>query len=178
MTMTAGGTAETLHPGDAGEVLREMAAVIRTVFGAGLQASRQVTPPVAAQAEPQQPQFVVTTPEPPAAAPAAAVAPAAAAAPAAPASIPMPSIPLPDLPTEAVSAAAETEPATETADTSAENDEPVEADEAPAAYTGEVPTLRLVPNAPAPSTPAAPIPAISVEHRQAVLREVAFLDDI
>jgi hypothetical protein len=193
MTMTADGTAQTLQPGDAREVLREMAAVVRTVFGASLQASRQATPPVAADAAPQQPQAVVTTPEPPVAAPGpvpvAPVAPAAAApAPGGPASIPMPTIPLPDVPSEAVTENAEpaTDPvvapaapaAPETTGAGAEVEQPVEADEAPAAYVGEVPALRLVPNPPETRAPAAPVPTVSAEHRQAVLREVAFLDDL
>lgn len=196
MTMTADGTAQTLQPGDAREVLREMAAVVRTVFGASLQASRQATPPVAAEAAPQQPQAVVT-PEPPAAAPVSLPVPPAPVAPApaapaagAPASIPMPSIPLPDLPPEAVTEdpaptagpavapAAMATPATTDADATFEVDQPVEADqEEPAAYVGEVPTLRLVPSPPTMDAPAAPVPAVSAEHRQAVLRELAFLDD-
>jgi hypothetical protein len=100
----------------------------------------------------------------------------------------MPSIPLPEVPAEAVTDDAEsaTDPAVappamataETADVDAEAEQPVEADEAPAAYVGEVPALRLVPNPPESGTPAAPVAAVSAEHRQAVLREVAFLDDL
>ena len=173
MTMTADGTADTLNPGDARDVLREMAAVVRTVFGAGLQASRTAPTPVAAESEPVQPQVVAMPPQEPAPAP-IATAPAASAA--APVSIPMPtSLPLPDVPAEAVTADAD-DTTDITTDITAEDDQPAEVDEAPAPYAGEVPALRLVPNPPG-VTPAAPVENVTVEHRQSVLREVAFLDD-
>jgi len=134
MTMTADRTATELGPGDARDILLEMAAVIRTVFGVGLEASRRTGDTVAAEAEAQQEQVV--------AAPASSTYTTPA------------SIPMPDLPAVAAQREVPTIP------------------EAPAPYAGEVPALRVVAN---PST--TPLDDVHPEHRQAVLREVAFLDD-
>lgn len=133
MTMTADRPTTQLGPGDARHTLLEMAAVIRTVFGVGLEASRRAGDTVAAEAEASQEQ---------------AVSAPASSAYTAPASIPMP-----DLPTVAP-----------------RQELPTVAD-APTPYVGEVPALRVVPS------PATPLGDVQPEHRQAVLREVAFLDD-
>jgi hypothetical protein len=133
MTMTADRPTTQLGPGDARSTLLEMAAVIRTVFGVGLEASRRAGETVAAEAAPLQEQVIATP---------------AAATYTAPASIPMPDL-------------APVAPQPETAS----------APEAPTPYTGEVPALRVVPN------PLGPLDDVQPEQRQAVLREVAFLDD-
>lgn len=131
MTMTADNPATQLGHGDARDALLEMAAVIRTVFGVGLEASRRAGDVVAAEAEAPQEKPLATAPT--------YTAPA--------------SIPMPDLPAVA--------PRLETPSVPQE----------PAPYAGEVPALRVVPTAPNPLDDVQP------EHRQAVLREVAFLDD-
>jgi hypothetical protein len=130
MTMTADRTTTQLGSGDARDTLLEMAAVIRTVFGVGLESSRRATATVAAEAEAPQ---VAVAPAPPAYA--------------APASIPMPGLP---------PVATQQTPSVP---------------EAPTPYAGEVPALRVVPN------PQTSLDDVHPEHRQAVLREVAFLDD-
>ena len=86
-------------------------------------------------------------------------------------------IPVPDLPSEAVSGDDEIAEADATV-ASVEDEQPAELDEAPVPYVGEVPALRLVPNPPTPTAPGAPAEHVSVEHRQSVLREVAFLDEL
>lgn len=178
MTMTAERPADTATPGDAAEILREMAAVVRTIFGAGIQSSRAATAPVAGQTESAAQPQDVAVPEPRAAAP----APAPTPAPATPTSIPLPSIPLPALPLDTTddaphdadtdtdaAANSDADPDLPTAD--AEPGRPAEVDESPAPYLGEIPTLRLV------ATTAQPADDVTADHRQAVLREVAFLDD-
>lgn len=128
MTMTADGTTNQLGQGDARDTLLEMAAVIRAVFGVGLEATRRTTDTIDAEVE----QAVVT--------PASTYA--------APASIPMPGLPVVAAPQERPTVPA-----------------------APTPYAGEVPSLRVSPS------PVAPLDDVLPEHRQAVLREVAFLDD-
>lgn len=133
MTMTADSTATQLTRSPARDTLLEMAAVVRTVFGAGLEATRRATETVTVAAEAPQERVIATT---------------TSSAGSAPTSIPVPGLssmappqPLPSVP------------------------------EAPTPYAGEVPALRVVPGS---TAPADDVPA---ERRQAVLREVAFLDD-
>ena len=82
MTMTANRPTHVLAPGVARETIHEMAAVIRTLFGVGLQASRQPVAPEPAQ---------VT-------APAAPAAPTVEAAGVPMTGIPVPGIPVPEAP--------------------------------------------------------------------------------
>src|SRR5690242_2129822 len=110
MSIAADQSGPQLMPGPAQETIREMAAVIRTVFGVGLQASRRAAA-LAAQAEPAPAVSTPTaagvdnvTPLPtsvPASNPIADPV-AAPAAPAEQASIPMPElsagIPVPSIP--------------------------------------------------------------------------------
>src|SRR3954470_10149710 len=159
MTIAANRHAPLLTPGSAHDTLREMAAVIRTVFGVGLQASRQAAA-MAAEAAPYQVEAAPT-------ADSAAVttgsipvpgitpgAPVAEAVNTVPASIPMPSIPLPELPSEALT------------------------EDAPEAVTEDVPTTYDVPTpAVAPILLAVPELDVSDERRSALLQELAFLDD-
>ena len=134
MTMTADGTTTTQPaPGLARDTLLEMAAVIRTVFGVGLQASRRATDTVASEVQPPRPH------------PVAAPAPSTGSTPA--------SIPVPGLPAVTHQPAVPPVP------------------EVPTPYAGTVPALRVVASSPSPVDDVAP------EQRQAVLREVAFLDD-
>ena len=133
MTMTADRPTTQLAPGAARDTLLEMAAVVRTVFGAGLEATRRATETVAVEVE--------TPPEP------------VVAATAATSSVAPTSIPVPGLPSVATQPPRPSVP------------------EAPLAYTGEVPALRVVTGSPSPADDVPP------EQRQAVLREVAFLDD-
>ena len=194
MTIAANRPAPVLSPGAAQETLREMAAVIRTVFGVGLQASRQ-----AAAAAALAPEHVMNEVE---------------AAPAAPesAAVTTGSIPVPGLtPTEGIPAAGIPVPGIPAP----------EATESPAATTGSIPLpgipLPEVPEAEAPElapepqvqqpqlalvdttyaapavdepveVPALVVPALAVvpqpapvevsnEKRAALLQELAFLDD-
>lgn len=133
MTMTADGTTTRPAPSLARDTLLEMAAVIRTVFGVGLEASRRATDTVAAEVAAPQERVI------------AAPASSTYSAPA--------SIPVPGLPSVAPQPPAPSAP------------------EAPAPYTGDVPALRVVASSPSAVDDVLP------EQRQAVLREVAFLDD-
>src|SRR4051794_9698008 len=131
MTMTADRTTTELSPGDAQGILLEMAAVIRAVFGVGLETSRRPTESVAVEVEaPQEPAATTST----------------SSSLMAPASIPMPGPP-------------------------AVVPQPPSVPAAPAPYAGTVPSLRVV------TAPATASDHVHAEDRQAVLREVAFLDD-
>jgi hypothetical protein len=85
-----------------------------------------------------------------------------------PTSVPVPgvpapaSIPVPEVPSAADESTAGTPPA---------------AEQAPPAYTGEVPALRIVPDLPAAPAPAQTTQNPTADHGHALLREVAFLDD-
>ncbi len=191
-----------LSPGAAQESLREMAAVIRTVFGVGLQASRQAalsnaaTEPAmheveAAPAAPEPPGVTtgsipvpgmsptetpangIPVPGIPVSGGAGIPVPEVPEAPAATTgSIPMPTLPLPEVP-EAEAPQLQPEP------------EPQ-----PQPHLAPVPTSYVAPEAdeepvdvPALVVPAlaiVPTPApveVSNEKRAAVLQELAFLDD-
>lgn len=126
MTMTAHQPITEAGPGSAPEILREMAAVIRAVFGVGIQSSREAAATAAAEPEAPQLHVVAVPTEPPAAT--------------TPASIPMPtSIPLPDLPAEPVTQAPAVAATT---------------GEVSAPYDGEVPALRIVVEPPTDDVPA------------------------
>jgi hypothetical protein len=152
MTIAANRPAPVLTPGAAQDTLREMAAVIRTVFGVGLQASRDAAAVAAAAPQPTMSEVeapAVTTGSIPVPGVPASIPLPEATTPA-PASIPMPtSIPLPDVPEAAV-------------------------EETPASYAVEAPTVAAIAVPPL----AAPVSAdMSNERRNAVLQELAFLDD-
>ena len=201
MTIAANRPAPVLSPGAAQESLREMAAVIRTVFGVGLQASRQAAVLASAAPEPvlNEVEAAPAAPEP------AGVTTGSIPVPGmSPTETPANGIPVPGMPVSGLSGI------------------PVpEVPEAPAATTGSIPmpTLPLpeVPEAEAPQiqtepqpqphlvpvptsyvapeadeepvdVPALVVPALAVvpqpvqhdvsnEKRAAVLQELAFLDD-
>ena len=172
MTMTANRPTHVLAPGVARETIHEMAAVIRTLFGVGLQASRQAVAPEPAQ---------VSAPTvAPVDVPMAGIPVPGIPVPEAPAAgIPMPSIALPDM---AAFQAEEIAPSIEVPfldDTPAEvplaripvidvtDDEPEEV----------VAPIALAPIALALVPDLAPADDLGNERRAALLSELAFLDD-
>ena len=197
MTIAANRPAPVLSPAAAQESLREMAAVIRTVFGVGLQASRQAAVLASAAPEPvlNEVEAAPAAPEPAGVTTGSIPVPGMSPTETPANGIPVPGIPVSGLPGIPVP----------------------EVPEAPAATTGSIPmpTLPLpeVPEAEAPEphqqphlapvptsyvapevdeepvdVPALVVPALAVvpqpvqhdvsnEKRAAVLQELAFLDD-
>ena len=178
MTMTANRPTHVLAPGVARETIHEMAAVISTLFGVGLQASRQPVAPEPAQ---------VT-------APAAPAEPTVEAA-----GVPMTGIPVPGIPVPEAPAAGIPMPSIALPDMAAfEFEETVSSIEVPVLddIPAEVPLARIpvidvtddepeevvAPIALAPIPLAlvpdlAPAEDLGNERRAALLQELAFLDD-
>ena len=173
MTMTANRPTHVLAPGVARETIHEMAAVIRTLFGVGLQASRQPVAPEPAQ---------VTVP-------AVTTAPTVEVA-----GIPMTGIPVPGIPVPEAPAAGIPMPSIALPDMAAfEFEETVSSIEVPVLddVPAEVPLARIpvidvtddepdevaAPIALALVPDLAPAEDLGNERRAALLQELAFLDD-
>jgi len=201
MTIAANRPAPVLSPGAAQETLREMAAVIRTVFGVGLQASRQAAADAALASEPvmNEVEAAPAAPESPAVTtgsipvpgltptegiPAAGIpvpgipAPETSESPAATTgSIPMPSIPLPDVP-EAEAEVPQIQPEPQIQQPQLQLVDTAYA--APAVAQAPVEEPVEVPALVVPALAVVPQPApveVSNEKRAALLQELAFLDD-
>jgi hypothetical protein len=180
MTMTANRPTHVLAPGVARETIHEMAAVVRTLFGVGLQASRQAapelaTPEAAAAPAPATPAAnVAGGPVPTGAIPVPGIP-----VPEAPAvGLPLPSIALPDM------AAFEAEETVSSIEVPVLDDSPVEVPLAriPVIDVTDEPDEVVAPIALAPIPLAlvpdlAPADDIGNERRAVLLSELAFLDD-
>ena len=169
-----------LAPGTAQETIREMASVIRTVFGVGLQSSRRTAELAAARADAEA--AASALPAPTQTGPALSVVPPTGSGQGAPTSIPMPDlsagIPVPGIAVPGITMD-EADAVTDQPE-AVEQPQAVEQDE-PETPTFTVPVLAEVPPlvpVPAPIEPRQPeVASLSNERRAALLQELAFLDD-